>query len=972
MTRRPPPCLARLGLLLAGGLALLAGALGPQAGCSRSPAGRLDVWAVPDDAEPLLTERTANPPPSADDTSVEPPAVQLLAARQETVSFRFAVAVAGGAVDRPTLQVRTWRDEWGTPADVPMSLYRLHRETVPPWPGWHVRTVPPAQREPEPFDVLVPLSAPQGGWPTRLRPGETLHLWADVEVPAALEPGVYHTRVEVLADDEAVQSFEVVLTVLPLLLPAEPAVPMIVELDHGLLFEHHQATAGLAGGMSLYDWRDHPAAADLDALLTGTMRQLRAHGLTPVVPSLAPLTRVGPDGEVQVDWSHYDAVVAGYLSGAAFDAGSPLEAWPLPLQPMFAVCAKGPDFPGPGNQGIVRDYAHQCVTHFVEQGWLDRAYGALPRLPIGTAAAPRSLSAYARALRAADPRLPVLARWFPQDLAPYGWAGYAPPDADVPVDIWLCPGQFYDAAAVAGLRAHGSRAWLAIDRPPFTGSTSIHARPADTRILAWQTVALEANALHLGRANAWPAATAQPTTPADCLAAGYSPLLYPGAAFGLSAPVASVRLKRLRQAQQDAAYLALLDRPGLEHIRLTLLHSLSPYAGSAAYRTHFADGRRPAWPSDPQLFELARRIMGEALVEALTAPVGEQPTESFTHQTSWRRLMLATRRPALITDGLRVRLRGTRQTRTADVDCAVTLLNRTRLPLAGTLALHGCPEAWDLDPLERPIEAVAPASARRALLSAVAPTMPTTAAGHLPLRVAWSVEGTDPVVGDARLAYLAALPTEHPPRIDGDLSDWPAGRVNVAGDFLLISDNGDQPPTPRNRRPQAGTHAQVLCDRHNLYIAITCFEPTARWTRRSATGRHKALRYDDLIPVGENLVEVLIDPINAGTRSPADLYRIAVKRAGFDVTTRGIQLDPPCGAWSPWAADLDVASRVEDDRWCAELRIPLAELGAAAQPPAIWGFNLTRFDAEHQEFSTWSGALRNAYDPLTLGNLYLP
>ena len=138
------------------------------------------------------------------------------------------------------------------------------------------------------------------------------------------------------------------------------------------------------------------------------------------------------------------------------------------------------------------------------------------------------------------------------------------------------------------------------------------------------------------------------------------------------------------------------------------------------------------------------------------------------------------------------------------------------------------------------------------------------------------------------------------------------------------------------------------------------------------TLRRNSVDYDDLIPVGDELVEVLIDPLNTGTRSPADLYHIAVKPSGTYLTEKGIRLRPPCGPVEPWPADIDVATGVFPDRWTVELRIPLASFEDAAPEHTVWGFNITRYDASRQEFSTWSGASGNAYDPMSLGNLYLP
>ena len=126
------------------------------------------------------------------------------------------------------------------------------------------------------------------------------------------------------------------------------------------------------------------------------------------------------------------------------------------------------------------------------------------------------------------------------------------------------------------------------------------------------------------------------------------------------------------------------------------------------------------------------------------------------------------------------------------------------------------------------------------------------------------------------------------------------------------------------------------------------------------------------MPLGIDLVEILIDPLNAGTRSPSDLYHIVVKRSGMDLAEKGIQFDPPVGRREPWPVDIDLATNAAPGHWSAELRIPLSAFDPVTTEPTTWGFNITRYDAGRQEFSTWSGATGNAYDPLSLGNLHLP
>ena len=184
----------------------------------------------------------------------------------------------------------------------------------------------------------------------------------------------------------------------------------------------------------------------------------------------------------------------------------------------------------------------------------------------------------------------VLSRLFPQDPAPYGWVDFPYREFSDSVDIWMPPGQFFDEVRMAAERGRGRSTWMAIDRPPFSGSVSIQASPADVRVLSWQAEEMGAEAMFVGRINEWPDALASPA-PEDCVRADPQVLLYPGGPFGLDEPVQSVRLKHLRRSMQDAAYLRLLGDHGLRHLAGTLRGSLAPYAGSGAYRTHFADGR---------------------------------------------------------------------------------------------------------------------------------------------------------------------------------------------------------------------------------------------------------------------------------------------------------------------------------------------------------------------------------------------
>jgi hypothetical protein len=216
---------------------------------------------------------------------------------------------------------------------------------------------------------------------------------------------------------------------------------------------------------------------------------------------------------------------------------------------------------------------------------------------------------------------------------------------------------------------------------------------------------------------------------------------------------------------------------------------------------------------------------------------------------------------------------------------------------------------------------------------------------------------------------IVAQPVAETLTIDGDLSDWPAVSGNVATQFRLIAgpcpEAGDDCDQPSLR-----AYAFTVRDSENLYVALNMESRP----RPGATARRRSIVYDDLIPADEeDLAEILIDPLNGGTRTPTDLYHIVVKRSGVYLFERGINTWPPLGPRRQWQADIDVASREQPTRWTVELRIPIASLtGSPARRGEIWGFNVTHYNAADQEFSTWSGAVGNAYDPLSLGNLLLP
>jgi len=896
--------------------------------------------------------------------------VRLVGAMNETLGFSFAFQPpaqipAGRLTIVPSALHQTTGQ--GVIEAMSVTLFRMHPVRLSSFPGWHVRSIPPNQRNYEPLDALVPLRAPRGGLPASAQPGETYAFWADLHIPKETADGTYQGTIEWRVNDRAVASLGLELAVLPILLPDGGEVPILAGLDHGSLFAHHVRVQGRPFVPYSGDWATDPQRDELDGLLNATLRTLHAHRVTPLPLSLAPRTRVNAHRRVETDWEEYDRIALSWVGGRFSLDREPLPAWPIPMADRHLTGGGGP---APSDDPeLLREYLKQCAAHFAREGLLEQAFFDVGGLGSTGDLQTRAALSTAAAAQAADRRLRLLTSSPPQNLSEWGWSEYAfPSDLAERISLWAPPGRFYDPALMNMEREKGRHSWLTVDRPPFTGSVSVHAPAGCILSLPWVASRLGAEALRLGTINHWPDAATAPD-PTACAAIDADVLLYPGAAFGLDEPVPTLRLKLLRRAQQDAAYRRMLEESGLGHVSTALTQSMVPYAGMDAIRTHFSDGRAIGFAGDAAPYDLARQAMIDILLSRDAAAADAVPTDVFSRTAAWRRLMLDTRRPRIDEEGCRVRLSDQDQAAVFAVECLATVTNLTRVPIDGTLSLTSSQPAVATADEPAAIQAIAPNSTRRAVVEATLHTLPTGTTGTIPISLALDAGAGRIEDRSGRIALIGATITKRAPRIDGDLSDWPPGRGNVAGNFRLITGDGGEQGGLNATHPRLPTFALVMRDDAAIYVAVNC---ESGGESEQSSVQSSVVEYDDMIPISGDLVELLFDPLNAGTRSPADLFRVAVKPSAAFLAEQGMRCHPPCGPRRLWPADIELAVRRGSKQWTVEVRIPLTAFGSTGQEHAVWGFNVTRFDARRQEFSTWSGAGPNAYDPASLGNLYLP
>ncbi|MBN1489765.1 MAG: DUF4091 domain-containing protein [Phycisphaerae bacterium] len=882
----------------------------------------------------------------------------------------FQVVLRGAASDRVVqLTVTDLTGPAGTiPAD-DATLYRALPVRIDAYPAWYLQRTPNRREVREYPDVLVPIVAGSTALPAELHPVRNTAFWVDWYVRPGTAAGTYTGRLRAETESTAAEEVTIAIEVWPFALPAAPHMVALAPLEWSTLVAHHLKRDG-------EPYRPHRLAAD-DPLrpaalgvLDATFRLLHAHRCHGILTDLRPNRRLG-SAEGELDWADYDAAVAGYLDGSTFDDRVALPVWTLPVDDRYPTPLA---YGGVGSDRYaeaVRATTAACVAHFRQQGWLDRSF-----VPLFASQAQRgdehaAFRAVAELFRAVDPMAPRL--WCglpPQSMEPFGWFGHPFVDPRPLPGSWCPPARFVDAATIPALRQASAQVWWQPDQPPYSGSTALVSPPIDVRSIGWQAARWDVAATWLTGAADWPAEAAGDSI-ADQATATSRWLIYPGEAFGLDAPVPSVRLKHLRRGLQDAEYLWLLrqqDRPAVADL---VAEALFAFGGTAAFGEHHLDGRAYGWVQDPAMWRLGRELLAAELLR-VAAGESAEGFEQFRRRLEWQRFLLGTRLVRGWVDGVRIRPEpGAAET--VRVEANVAMLNQTSHAARAVVECSPLPAGWELADKAPRFEVPPGQLARRMLTMRLAQgylDIPSST-GVMPLPITLSDPPNLQIDVPARVAVLTAQRVARPLTIDGRLDDWLPGFDNVAGDFVLVGAQ-DVPKrgTDEPDRPLAATLAFVACDDEALYLA---FNAAAHGAGSRAVTQTNFVRYEGMTPVGEDLVEIVLDPGAAAT-GPGDLYHVVVKANGAIVTGRGIACDPPIGPYERWPAEVAVGidADPQSDRWFVEVRLAFSSFGRDVKQHRWWGINFARLHHGLGEYSTWSAARWNVYSPATLGNLHLP
>lgn len=895
--------------------------------------------------------------------------IKLTLAANEATGFLVQLQADSVPYAELALSAAALTGESGALDGATVRLSRVLSVDVGPLPGWHIKGIAPQDRFSTVPDILVPISSPRLGQPYTLNAGDRIYLWVDVSVPASAPPGRYRSAIRITERGAVSANIPISVSVLPIVLPDDPGIALLAPVDLHRLLGHHLEINGepfaperLLKNAPLYD-----QSAEL---VRRTLLLLREHSLSPFLTGLYPIAKTDDQGELRVKWDDYDDLIGPFLDGELLANPRTVKYWPVPFDETFPTPPPYDALTSPTYARTLRQYLAQCGQHFQDRGWSELAFVLLPpRDATYTEATFHATRSYAEIERLSGRKFPLVSPLPPQDLRPYGWDGYPFQDLSGYVDVWCPAAQFFDRAVFDQPQFRQTRQWLRLDRPPFSGSLELAAPDSAIRVIPWQAVQLRAEAVLLPTVNDWSLDYA-PTSPAEQLRRTPTPLIVPGKSCGLDAPLATLRLKMLRQGMHDAAYLRLCREQGMDEIHDLLVQSLCPRAGVDSSYTHFEDGRFDAWSGNPRTWDLAVELMAAGLSQKIEARSDAQdPFQSIGWQEFLEAVQGVRSRPL----GARVNLESARSGGVSDgfrVELSLAIENATPRDISATIGFGELPLGWQAELDQVTVELVPRFSSQTVNLRARADAIPAGDDGKLQIPVILNCDGANPQTSWVQVSHLTVRRLIKPIRVDGNLDDWPLGVGNVARRFSPISTGSAAAPGIESD-PQTGENVIVWAcsDREHLYIAFHCLKPHQYLPSRV---QNNFVEYQDRVPVGEELLEILLDPTNSGATSPADLLHIVIKPSGAVYRERGIRCRPQVGQAEDWPAQIDAATRLLEDRWIGEVRIPLAALGPSGSGPRSIGINFCHFDADAWTYSTWSGALWNAYNPASLGNMTFP
>lgn len=539
------------------------------------------------------------------------PAAEIAAARNEVESFQVVVAAPKGNLRVTQAEISDLVGDGGAKiARENVKLYReeyvrvrmsTSRAELPPglYPDPLVPVINPVTGQPiEPLnqhrerwgEPLVMRGNDMYALPFEVFQGQNQPLWVDVHVPKNAPAGVYRGSFRVVAR-EGKAEIPVSLTVWDFTLPDGPT---------------HRNHFGTFSSIARYFnvKRDSDRFREIEARYCQAMAE---HRLNPPLPEHL-LPKVNADGSLTIVPERHAAL-------EKFINELHVTDFEIPRAPFATLpgSTARPDYKdiAPAQREKAQRYYRAYYDYVKQNGWDKRAYIYLldePNLRENY----EQVLVLGQLVHEASPELKclVVEQTYLQDPS---W-----PDMDPAIDIWCPLWGFIDRDSTREKIAHGDEVWSYtalvqrtppyhpqyqqlkdkdppywhIDRPlvVYRIPTWVNRQYGITGLLYWSTVTAVID----------PWFNPAFAHPRHFNGGGH--LFYPGVPCGIDGPVASIRLKNLRDGMEDYEYFALLEKHGGKDAVQKMVDRIAP---------NWWDYTR-----DPQTLQAARRELAEAIVKA--------------------------------------------------------------------------------------------------------------------------------------------------------------------------------------------------------------------------------------------------------------------------------------------------------------------------------------------------------------------
>lgn len=756
---------------------------------------------------------------------------------------------------------------------------------------------PDAVHAPSPAVVPLPVNEST----IQLTAAGPTSIWIDLQLPLEADAGRYTGTIRV-ADADGRAEIPLELRVADFVLPDRRS---LLLTGRSNLAELRTFDDSLDAGSAVRLSRDDSSAVRLlDQLIKLSAR----HRTNLHFADLAPVVTWTPGSPPAIDWKNFDSLTAAWLDGSAFSDGEPLRHWPLPTPADFDRYATGAKL----------EYTAVAALHLDSRG-------VLRQMPIDL----RNRSLPLERFVVSYPRLFVMTdRPFDAVESASADTPLAPEDFDR--IIAKAPG-LVAPAEIRHDQERTSPRFLELSRSGITVSGDLDDLRA-AAMLAWLR---GATILDLGDVSP----VARGNTPDASRLAWF----YPGSWFGVDSPVPTLALKRWRLAQQDAEWLELTKARGSETEAVEIARQL---VRPVEIRSVNADESRLDLLSNAALgvaWREAVNLLADAI--ELRKP-GEPVDENRLSEFERRRLQFDN---ALGSATLFVRETDFRfdAGKNVVVELGVDVYDTSDgSARRDSISIGEAPAGWSG---EANVEVAPPApfSISSASVEAVARVgvepNPPPGVVRVDLR-----NGDSNAVSSARaiVPVARALKRDDAVTLDGVLADWTTHDTLLDGPMVRMA---DRPTLQAGRAVADENRSAIFCTWNDDGLQLAFKLDGVSRLGRAATN---FVQYESNRAWGEDVVEVLIQPINADdTRGRA--ISISVKPTGGIWTTQRENDN-----WRPFDAAARYATRVDGDTWRGEITLPWdAVLGSNLDPEnrPLLRFNVSRHHAASGISASWAG-----------------